>query len=558
MKTQFHPYQLPYQPDSKYSKQVAYFSMEFAVHQSLKIYSGGLGFLAGSHMRSAHDLKQNLIGIGILWKYGYYDQVRRADQTMDVLFQEKIYGFLEDTQLKFQIEVNHHPVWVTAWYLAPEVFGTAPLFLLSTDLPENDYLSQTISHKLYDFNTEAKVAASILLGIGGATLLDIIGWTPEVYHLNEAHALPTAFYLYHKFKHSPNPKAEVRQRMVFTTHTPEEAGNQRTDIRLLEKMSFFDGVSVEEVRQATGIQSDTFDHSLAALRLSKKANGVSKMHGEVARHMWGRYEDMPPIIHVTNAQHKDYWTDKPLENALLSGDDEALVKRKKEMKRLLFEEVADQTGEIYDENVLTVVWARRFAAYKRADLVLQNLDRFHYLLTQQQYPIQFIWAGKPYPFDHEAISVYNRLVHESKKYFNFSVLVGYELKLSKLLKQGADVWLNNPRLTREASGTSGMTAAMNGAVNLSVPDGWIPEFARHGMNSFVIQPADINKSIHLQDDEDEDNIMELLQHTILPMYYDRPQEWLTIVKNSMQDIVPFFDSHRMADEYYQLLYPTQD
>ena len=174
----------PYEIDSAFKKKVAYFCMEFGIHQSLKIYAGGLGFLSGSHMRSAFELKQNMVGIGILWKYGYYDQVRKQDQTMEVSFEEKIYAFLVPTGIKFTINVSQHDVWVTAFYLPPQIFNSAPVFLLTTDLPENDYLAKTISHKLYDANPETKIAAAILLGKGGAILLEQIGWEPDIYHLN--------------------------------------------------------------------------------------------------------------------------------------------------------------------------------------------------------------------------------------------------------------------------------------------------------------------------------------------------------------------------------------
>src|SRR4026207_316163 len=182
----FRHFKLPYPFDERYSKKVAYFSMEFATHQLLKIYSGGLGFLSGSHLRSAYELRQNLVGIGILWKYGYYDHERNQDQTLEVAWNEKQYSFLEDTGIKFQITVHEHPVWVKVFYLNPETFKSAPLFLLSTDVPENDYVSQTITHRLYDANVATKVAQFILLGVGGAALLELLGFEPELYHLNEA------------------------------------------------------------------------------------------------------------------------------------------------------------------------------------------------------------------------------------------------------------------------------------------------------------------------------------------------------------------------------------
>ncbi|MBA2562779.1 MAG: alpha-glucan family phosphorylase, partial [Chitinophagaceae bacterium] len=212
----FEKFRVPYAINDLYAKKVAYFSMEFAIHQPLKIYSGGLGYLSGSHLRSAYELKQNLIGIGILWKNGYYDQARNQDQTLQVQWNEKIYNFLEDTGIKFFINIHDHPVCVKAYYLNPETFRSAPLFLLSTDLPENDYVSQTISHRLYDGNVATKVAQFILLGVGGAKLMDEISFNPDLYHLNEAHAVSAAFYLYKKFGNV----ADIKKRLVFTTHTP--------------------------------------------------------------------------------------------------------------------------------------------------------------------------------------------------------------------------------------------------------------------------------------------------------------------------------------------------
>lgn len=547
----FNHFKVPYATENAYTKKVAYFSMEFAVHQPLKIYSGGLGFLAGSHMRSAYELKQNLVGIGILWKYGYYDQARNQDQTLQVQWNEKIYNFLEDTGIKFQINIHEHPVWVKAWYLNPETFKSAPMFLLSTDLPENDYVSQTICHRLYDANVATKVAQFILLGVGGAKLIDELGFKPDVYHLNEAHAISSAFYLYNKF----GSVEEVKKRLVFTTHTPEEAGNEKHDIYLCEKMSYFCGIPLSEVRKLTGIYDDQFNHSLAALRFARHSNGVSALHGEVSRKMWSHYEGIAPITHVTNAQNWRYWADKQLYFSMDEQNEERFDDRKTYLKRRAFDLVADQTGKLFDPNVLTIVWARRFAGYKRAELITRDLDRFNALLSNKKYPVQIIWAGKPYPVDYPAISDFNNLVHLSKNYKNVAVCTGYELALSKRLKQAADVWLNNPRVPREASGTSGMTAAMNGAVNFSTFDGWICEFANHGNNSFIVPPVDYT-AMHVQEQDqyDLDQMYEILERQILPLYYDNFQVWRQITQNGMRDVRFQFDSNRMAHEYYELMY----
>ncbi|HEY2583608.1 MAG TPA: alpha-glucan family phosphorylase, partial [Mucilaginibacter sp.] len=526
-----------YVPDEKYKTPVAYFSMEFAVDQSLKIYSGGLGFLAGSHFRSAYELKQNLLGIGILWKYGYYDQVRDGNALMKPDFVEKQYSFLQDTGIVFTVPVHDSPVHVKAYLLKPETFGSAPLFLLSTDIPENDEESKSVTQHLYDQNETTRIAQSIVLGIGGAILLDILKIEPDVYHMNEGHSLPLNFYLYSKYQNL----AEVKKRVVFTTHTPEMAGNESHGYGLLKEMSFFYHLQEHEVQSLLGMGGDNFNYTLAALKFARKANGVSKIHGEVARQMWGSNDGICEIISITNAQNKTYWKDTALENALAANDDDAIKRRKKEMKRDLFKVVADQCGKLFDENVLTIVWARRFAAYKRADLIMHDWTRFLNLINNTKLPVQIIWAGKPYPGDFGSIGLFNSIISRVKPFANCAVLVGYELALSALLKKGSDVWLNNPKMYREASGTSGMTAAMNGSINLSLPDGWVPEFAKDNENCFVIQKAGDELSDVEKDNQENRNLMDRLEKTVLPMYYTDQNQWLSIMKKAAFDIVSAFE-----------------
>jgi starch phosphorylase len=524
--------------------------MEFGIHQSLKAYAGGLGFLAGSHMRSAYELRQNVVGIGILWKYGYYDQVRKQDQAMYVLFQEKVYGFLKKTDIKFTIRVSGHDVFVTAYYLAPEVFQTAPVFFLSTDIAENDYLSKTICHKLYDSNPETKIAASILLGDGGAKLFEKINWLPDIYHMNESHGLPLAFHLYKKYQ----DVKEVEKRLRFTNHTPEPGGNERTNLSLLQKFGYFNDLSPKEVRTISLIENEQLDHTGTAIKMSGRVNAVSRLHCKTLESMWREMRSSNKIISITNAQSFNYWADDEMYKALNENDDEALAKRKKDCKRILFEEVADQNGEILDENILTIVFAKRFGGYKRPELLLYNMDRFQQLVTNINRPVQIIWAGKPYPMDYPAIALFDRIVDICKTYSNCSIITGYEMKLSKLLKQGADVWLNVPRITHEASGTSGMSAAMNGAVNVSIPDGWFPEFAKDKINSFIIPAASPGLPVYQEDEIDANSLYNLLEKEVIPTYYDDPEKWLAIMKNGMRDVVPQFDSNRMAKEYYERLY----
>ena len=542
-----------YEFDPKYKTSVAYFSMEFAIHQALKIYSGGLGFLAGSHMRSAYDLKQNIVGVGILWSYGYYDQTRSQDRSLKAEFIRKHYYFLQDLGIQATVNIHAQAVHIKALYLPPNIFSSAPLILLTTDIPENDFLARTITHKLYDSNEETRISQEIVLGIGGVKVLESLKQKIDIYHLNEGHALPLVYELYNKTK----DMAKVKEQVVFTTHTPEDAGNEQHNINLLHKFGFFNGLDLETVRKITKLSDDNFNLTVGALRAVKITNAVSKFHGEVANRMWKDCEGKSEIIYITNAQNRRFWMDKGMLSALDDHEDYSLIARKKHLKRALFNEVADQTGKMFNPDVLTLVWARRFAEYKRPGLIKQDFERFKKMLENKKYPVQIIWAGKPYPFDTNAVNTFNELIHISHSINNMAVLVGYELELSRILKKGSDVWLNTPRVSREASGTSGMTASMNGSLHLSTNDGWHPEFAKNGCNSFTISVTDPNKPIEEQDLEDNKTMMDMLENEIIPMYYDRPSQWTQMMKTAMQDVLPTFDSGRMANEYYIKMYDSK-
>jgi starch phosphorylase len=270
--------------------------------------------------------------------------------------------------------------------------------------------------------------------------------------------------------------------------------------------------------------------------------------------MWKSNPGICEITSITNAQNKTYWKDAILESALVSGDDTLLVSRKKDLKRELFKVVADQTGKLFSEDVLTIVWARRFAGYKRADMIMNDWSRFIRLIENATLPVQIIWAGKPYPEDYGAIDLFNSIIDRIKPFANCAVLTGYELALSALLKKGSDVWLNNPRMYREASGTSGMTAAINGSINLSIPDGWIPEFAKDMENSFIIEPAEDHLSIEEKDRIESERLLEKIENVLLPIYYHEPDAWIRIVKNGARDVSPAFEAGRMAVQYYELMY----
>lgn len=536
-----------YDINKKYTTSVAYFSMEFAIDQALKIYSGGLGFLAGSHMRSVYDLQQNVVGVGMLWSFAYYDQTRNEDRTLKPMYTRKFYSFLEELPVRVSVRIHNRNVVVKAFLLRSEIFGCAPMILLSTDTDENDYLSRTITHKLYDGNEKTRIAQEIVLGIGGTKVLEAINHKVDIYHMNEGHALPLVYELYSRFK----DMEVLREHVVFTTHTPEAAGNEVHNIHTLHEMGFFAEHSLETVRIISGYDTgNDFSLTVGALRSAKRSNAVSKIHGIVSNEMYKDVANRCEIISITNAQNKKYWTDKTLLRALDEHEDYELVARKKHLKKILFEEVADQTGTLFDPEVLTIVWARRFAEYKRPGLLKYDFERFVSLIENSEKPVQIIWAGKPYPTDFGAMDIFNELVILSQKYKNIAVLVGYELALSKLLKHGSDIWLNTPRITREASGTSGMTATMNGSIHFSINDGWHPEFARDGKNAFTIPEVDYRLSSEEQDRQDNKNMMDILEDKIIPIYYDKPQEWVRIMKSAMREIDPEFDSGRMANQYY--------
>jgi len=540
----------PYTIDQEYSTQVAYFSMEYAIDQALKTYSGGLGFLAGSHMRSANDRRQKIIGVGMLWSYGYYDQSRHEDNTLKIDYKRKFYYFIQDTGIKVEVVINSKPVTVKAYLLPATTFDSAPVIFLTTDCFENDHLSRTISHKLYDTNEETRIAQEIVLGIGGVKVLEAMGVDVDVYHMNEGHSLPLVFEL---MKRYPNLK-NLKKHIVFTTHTPEMAGNEEHNVHLMSRMGFFNGFSVEDVQKKLNYYDEHFSLTVGALKASKRANAVSKIHKSVANEMWQDIQGRCKIISITNAQNMRYWADKQLMSWMQEHEDYQLVGRKKHLKYKLFEEVADQTGKLFDPDILTIVWARRFAEYKRPGLLIYDMERFRELVLNKERPVQIIWAGKPYPLDYRAVHMFNDLVMMSKEFKNVAILTGYELRLSKLLKQGSDLWLNTPRWGREASGTSGMTAGINASIHFSIDDGWHAEFQKDGINSFTIPHADPSLPNDEIDRLDYLSMMQKLENTIIPIYYKNEKEWLMIAQNAMNDILAYFDSSRMVDEYYQKLY----
>lgn len=528
---------------------VAYFSMEMAIDQSIYTYAGGLGYLAGSHMRSAGGLDLPMVGVTMLWKEGYGEQ-EIEDGKVKLTYKDhatESKKHLEATNVVVEVQVFGEPVRVTAWKLKPETFGTIPVYFLTTDVDGNADTIKSWTDKLYDSDEKIRIAQEIILGIGGLRLLQAAGVRFDEIHMNEGHALPAAFELL--AQHHGNLD-ETRQRVLFTTHTPVAAGNETHPAALLHEAGFFAGISPEVAIQLGG---DDFSLTVGALRMSRKANGVSQLHGEVANSMWNWVNDRCPIDAITNAVNLEYWQDPRMVRALHQGK-EALLETKRQMKGELFDYVKAQTGRTYDPEVLTIVWARRFTEYKRATLLFKDEARIARLLEAGK--LQLLFAGKFHPKDDTGRQQFNTLLQYAEKYERVTVLRNYDLFLSGLLKRGSDVWLNNPLRPLEASGTSGMSANMNGALHLSTYDGWAVEGTYHGLNGFLINPSGETDYVPLEErhKQDYESMMRQLENHVLPLYYDQPQTWAYLMQQAMRAAGVYFNSDRMAMEYYNKLY----
>jgi starch phosphorylase len=530
---------------------VAYFSMEMAIDQSLHTYSGGLGFLSGSHMRSAGNLNLPMVGVTVLWGVGYGDQQVGADGNVEIVYVKREYDFLKDTGLTVDVEIFGQTVKVKALLLEPATFGTVPIYFLTTDIPENTPEQRSWSDKLYDGDQRIRIAQEIILGIGGLRILKAAGETLNLVHLNEGHALPAVFEL---LQDLDGDLEKVRQSTVFTTHTPVAAGNETHNVHLLDEAGFFAGLPVQEAIRLGG---EDFSLTVAALRMSRLANGVSQLHGLVANNMWHWVDNCCPIIAVTNATSLQYWQDKRIHNV---EDADKLLAVKREMKVELFDYIKKTTGKDFDPDVLTVVWARRFTEYKRPALILQDLERIKKLFGEKK--IQLIYAGKFHPNDTTGRNIFNEVLEHARHIPELAVLTGpgYELELSGLLKRGSDVWLNTPVRPLEASGTSGMSANMNGSIHFSIYDGWAVEGTFDNINGYLIQERD-GEALEFLNAEDRHKqdyeiMMNILENEIIPTYYNNKSRWAELMLHAIRTSQGYFDSDRMAIEYYVRLYKS--
>jgi starch phosphorylase len=580
---------------------VAYFSPEFGVDASLPVYSGGLGVLAGDHVKSAGDLGIPLVAVGLFYRRGYFRQSVAQGR------QQERYPELDPAELGLvlerddagrprlvRVELEKEAVSLQIW--RREVRGR-PLYLLDSDVPGNSEAGRSVTDALYGGDREHRIRQELALGVGGARALAAVGLRPSVYHLNEGHAV---FLTLERIRALVQERGldfgdaleTVRRSTVFTTHTPVPAGNERFDDdlarRYLAGLAEASGVPVDAVLAlGSAPDEDEFGLTPLALRTSGYANGVSAVHGGVSRQMWqGLWPELGgddvPIGHVTNAVHAPSWVAPDLEElleragvVLLGGPDEQHWERARDVdptelwnlhvhaKELLLEVISQRGtggrlgGEALTADALTIGFARRFATYKRASLVFSDVAGFSRLLTNPNRPIQFVFAGKAHPADTEGKEVLAEVVRfagSRDARGRVAFVPDYDIDVASVLVQGVDVWLNNPRPPYEASGTSGMKAALNGVLNLSVLDGWWPEAYSPEIGWAL--PADLAER---GDAAEAEELLRLLGDEVAPTYYERDAtglspRWLEMMRASIATVGQGFNGARMVAEYVERFY----
>jgi len=517
--------------------------MEYGLHEEFHSYAGGLGILAGDFMKSAGDLGQSVVGVGLRWAQGYTVQRIGSDGHPYDTWRDFPPGPLRDTGVRVRVRVGAREVECCVWQVAH--YAIAPLYLLEA-VDERD---RWITRRLYDPSPDCRVAQEMLLGIGGVRALRALHLPVDLYHFNEGHAVFAGLELiadrieagtdFHVAWH------ELRKQIVFTTHTPVPAGNEIHAIEDLHRLGAGCELVKAELREIGG---EPFNMTVAGLRLAHRANAVAQLHGETARTMWADVEGAAPIIAITNGVHRGTWQD-PRIAAAATADDEALRRVRRQMKDELLAEVATRTGVRLDPDALTIGFARRAATYKRPDLLLRDPDRLAPLLKDRR--VQLIFSGKAHPADQAGKAVIALLIETIRQWPDSIVfLENYDMALGRLVTRGCDVWLNTPRRPMEASGTSGMKAAMNGTLNFSILDGWWPEGCDHGVTGWAIGDETVGPD---QDARDLKALYETLEDEVLPAWADNAR-WARMMRASIRMAVERFSSDRMVEEYFTRLY----
>ena len=604
----------------------AYFCAEYGVHNSLPNYSGGLGILAGDHLKSASDLNLPLTAVGLLYRYGYFRQNIRHDG-----WQEEAYHDVFESELAVAPVTDEHGQRVTvsvhirgrevvaqAWLAR---VGRISLYLLDTNLAVNDVVDRLITGHLYGGDVETRIVQEKVLGIGGVRLLRKLGVSPSVFHLNEGHSafltleLAREHLIEHPESSFADAAAEVRKQCVFTTHTPVAAGN---DVFARDVLSeCFSLAYIESLKLATNEflalgradltdDAEGFGMTPLAIRMCRSANGVSAKHGEVSRKLWLKMfpnevdASLVPITSVTNGVHHPTWIAAPFQSLyervfgadwrLLPHDSGAWAEKIESVpnheiwnthltlknlfisfirERTLTKDIGTRdtinerkdTHDLFSPDVLTIGFARRVAAYKRWDLLFTDVDRLLRMVDHTERPVQFVFAGKAHPQDPTAKTILQDLMsinHDSNWQRRAVFVEDYDQEVARYLVQGVDVWMNVPRRPMEASGTSGMKAAMNGVLNFSVLDGWWIE-GFNGVNGFAIGDLTADAADEVMDAADADALYSTLESEIIPAYYSKdadgmPTEWVRRMKNAIATMTPQFASDRMVNDYLDRIY----
>ena len=601
---------------------VAYFCAEFGIHESLPIYSGGLGLLAGDHMKSASDLGVPLVGIGLLYQKGYFRQYLNVDGWQQEVFSDNDFYNMpielvkkKDGQpLLISVDYPARSVWAQIWYVS---VGRVKLYLLDTNIPENSQQDRMITANLYGGDIEMRICQEIMLGIGGLRAMASMNIVPVVCHMNEGHAAFMALERIRCLKIDSDMTFDqateaTKAGNVFTMHTPVKAGNDEFPTELVEKY-FADyypklGIDKEQFLALGRIvpkdEKESFKMPVLAMRLSSYRNGVSKLHGQVSRKMWSvLWPDVPvnevPITSITNGVHIKSWLSEEMNSLFqrylganwseevtdgVNWDNidqipdeefwrihqrarESLVaftrsRLKAQMQRRgTYHTELNWADEVLDPEALTIGFARRFTTYKRGNLLFQDPGRLVKLLSDPEKPVQFIFAGKAHPKDSQGKEIIRQIIHFANQYNvrrRIVFLEDYDINVARYLVRGVDVWLNTPRPPMEASGTSGMKAALNGALNLSTLDGWWSEgYTPQG--GWTIGAGEVYQEPAYQDSVESKAIYNLLEKEIVPLFYTRcadglPRAWIRRIKESMKWITPSFNTHRMVAEYTTKFY----
>ncbi len=531
----------------------AYFCMEYGLDENFPIYSGGLGILAGDVLKSAKDEDYPIVGLGLLWRQGYTRQkINDEGYPVDSYPRnDHIYDLVEDTEKEVVVKIRGEKVYCQIY--KTDKYDNAELYLLDTNHPENEGGNKWITGQLYGWFSEERIAQEIVLGIGGVRALRKLNIDVDVYHFNEGHAALAGTELIGEKRQRGMDFSEAlektREEVVFTTHTPVEQGNEEHSLKTLEYMGAFNELSLDEMVQIGGAP---FNMTVAGLRLSSKANGVSELHGQTARDMWEDVSDRAPIVSITNGVHQDSWVDDRIIKAA-SNDEKKLFSIHQDIKAELLEFIEKRKGNAPDLDKLLIGFARRAAPYKRAPLIFTDEEKIGPYLEKGK--IQIVFAGKAHPLDDKGKDIVARLVEMSEKYEDsVFFLENYDMEIGRLLTRGVDVWLNNPRRPLEASGTSGMKAAMNGIPNLSILDGWWPEACEHGVNGWQFGEGVEKETPEEQDRHDLKALYRVLLNEVLPTYYENRQEWQDIMKASIESVYDEFSGAGMIENYYEKLY----